>query len=149
MIMILKVLQYIMHGVNRRFDVEHHTKTFGQRPVILTCRQKWETCHWCMQASRSWNGVSKSTSWIMCWCRQEVTRPRGPWCIPHQWHEMSVMVLKIECDWWHNVQEWRSWKWRFINSSNDEVYWVTSLEHVSDTEWIGSIDPKPKRWMVW
>lgn len=76
MILILNVLQYILHGVNRCFDFEHHTKYFGRRPMMSTCHHKRETCHWCMQASRYWKGVSKSTSWIMSWCRQEVTRRR-------------------------------------------------------------------------
>ena len=32
--MILKVPQYNPHGVNRCFDVEHHTKSFYQRSVM-------------------------------------------------------------------------------------------------------------------
>ena len=65
----------IVHSAwwNRCFDVKHHIKSFSQRPMMSTCRRKQEICHWCMQASRHWKGASKSTSWIICWCRQEVT----------------------------------------------------------------------------
>ena len=31
-----------------------------------------------------------------------------------------------------------------MSIAKDEFYWVTSLKHVDDTEWIGSIDPKQK-----
>ena len=31
--------------VNGFFDVGHHTKYFGRRPVMSTYRQKRETCH--------------------------------------------------------------------------------------------------------
>jgi len=76
MIMILKVLQYILHGVNGWFHVEHHMKSFGWRPLTYTYHRNWETCHLCMQASRNWMGVSKPTSWIMSWCRQEANHHR-------------------------------------------------------------------------
>jgi len=45
MIMILKVLHYILHGVNGRFDVEQHIKSFGRRQVMSTYHWKRETLH--------------------------------------------------------------------------------------------------------
>ena len=82
MLMTLKVLQYILHGVNKWFDVEHHSKSFSRRPLMSTYCWKRETYHWCMQASRYWRGVSKSTSWMMWCCWQEAPRRRGALMYP-------------------------------------------------------------------
>ena len=132
MIMILKVLEYILHGVNGCFDVDHHTKSFNQRLVMSTYRRKQETCHWCMQASRYWKGVSKSTSWIMCWCRQEVALRRRALMYPTSttWNEcndfgdgiwwttqgsgMAVMKMKVYeyCKRWVLLSDFSSTCWR-------------------------------------
>ena len=141
-IMILKVIQYNSCGVNTWSDVEHHTKYFGRRPLMSTCRWKWETCHWCKQASKHWKGVSKSTSWIMSWCWQEATCRRRALMYPTStaWNEVNDL-LEVNTFWRHKVQEWRSWKMEDEGIAVDEALtgwwflnWMTSLEHISKTE---------------
>ena len=141
--MILKVLQYILHGVNKWFDVEHHTKSFDQRPVMSTYRRKWETCHWCMQASWYWRGVSKSTSWMMCWCRQEATRCRRAlmYSTSMTWNEVNDFGDEN----WLTTQGLGMvvMKMKVYGIAKDEVWTEWLLLNMSTTlRWIGSVDPK-------
>ena len=130
--MILKVLQYILHGVNGWFDVKHHTKSFGRRPLMYAYRRKWETYHWCMQASRYWMGVSKSTSWIMSWCRQEVTCRRSALMYP-------TSTTRNECS------DFRDGIWLTTQGSGMEVIkmkvYVTIMDDFSWTY--------RRNWMNW
>ena len=103
-------------------------------PLMLTYHQKRQTCHWCMQASRYWKGISKSTSWIMCWCQQEATHCRralmyptsttrnecsdfgdGIW-LTTQGSGMAIMKMKVygiaKDEFWLNDFSWTCrWHW--------------------------------------
>lgn len=67
----------------------------------------------------------------------------GPWCIPHQRHETCIMIKTNWSEWcWYGTGSGKAdMKWR-LKSIVAEINWITSLEHISDTEWSWQHWPK-------
>jgi len=62
MFMTLKVQYYNMFDVNEWVEVEHHTKSFGRRPMMLTYHWEWGKFPLMYARSKVLKGFTKSTS---------------------------------------------------------------------------------------
>ena len=147
MTMVLKVLQVqstVCESVSRcRTPVE----SSDQRPMMKTSSRTPRTYHWGMQAPRYLKGVSKSTSWIMSWSRQEVTLIEGgPWCFPHHRHKREKDKMFVNQDYVRYQREVEystevnfSWTYRWHDSGLGSI-WHQMIR--------GHGDKAMSRWMV-
>lgn len=105
-------------------------KAFRSKASDVNLSPKVRKLPWGMKASRYWKGVSKSTSWIMCWYQQEATCRRRALMYP-----TSMTRNKCNDFWRQNLTD----DTRFRNGihENEGLWvlqrinfnWVTSLEH--------------------
>ena len=105
MMMTLKVKQYNSHGVNIH-------------PISNTTQNLSVKGHWCQPVAESEKlaieacklqsterVVPKSTSWIMSWCRQEVTHRRRALMNPTSMTRNGENdFVEVKTIWWYKVQ---------------------------------------------
>ena len=131
MLMALKVLQYNLQGMNRWFDIKHQTKYFGRR---FGSEKPADD----VASPKVLEDVSKLTSWMMSWCRHEGTLLRNGSNDFGDKMWLDIAIFRDDCH--ENEGLWVLQKMR--------NYWMTSLEHIRDTEMSWYHWPKTKV-MIW
>ena len=114
--------------MNKWFDVEYQTKSFGQRSgsekifIVVTSLMVLE------------DDVSKKNYWMMIWRRQEATL---------LWNG-SYWFQRQNMTWYNNVQGWLSWECNFMS-----IHWMNYLKHIDDTEMSWKHWPKTELKVWW
>ena len=118
-------------------------------PISNTTQNLSIEGHWCQPVTGSEKlaneacklqsierAVYKSNSWIMCWCRQEVTHCRRALMYPTSttWNEANDF-LEVKTIWRHKVQEWRSWKMKVEGIAVDEALTGFVVSQLNDFSW--------------